>query len=60
MCEEQGVICDLPKRILMVGREPNVVGAALDGFAEHGEASVILALQYGLERISCGGHGDQS
>ena len=43
MCEEQGVICDLPKRILMVGREPNVVGAALDGFAEHGEASVILA-----------------
>src|SRR5215469_7513621 len=45
--EEQCVIRQLPERILVVGAQPLRRWAALDGFAEHRQRRVILALQHG-------------
>src|SRR5215469_2467677 len=45
--EEQRVVRQLPERILVVVAQPLLRRAALDGFAEHRQRRVILALQDG-------------
>src|SRR5689334_6978730 len=45
--EEQGVIRQLPERILVVGAQPLLRRAALDGFVKHRKRRVILPLQHG-------------
>ena len=47
--EEQCVIRQLPEGILVAGAQPLLRRAALDGFAEHRQRRVILALQHGSE-----------
>ena len=47
VCKEQSVIRHLPERILVVGAQPLLGRAALEGFAEHRQRRVILAFQNG-------------
>jgi hypothetical protein len=51
--EEQSVVSDLPKCVLVVARQPDVIWAPLNCFSEDCEGSVILALQYWLKRLNC-------
>ncbi len=46
VCKEESVIRNLPERILVVGAQPLLRRAALDGFAEHRQRRVILAFQH--------------
>src|SRR5262249_39880792 len=55
--EEQRVIRQLPERILVVGAQPLLRRAALDGFAEHRQRRVILALQDGSKHRMRVAHG---
>jgi len=60
VCKEQSVIRHLPESILVVGAQPLLGRAALDGFAEHRQRRVILAFQHGskhrmrvVHRLDC-------
>src|SRR5579862_4524764 len=60
VCKEQSVIRHLPERILVVGAQPLLGRAALDGFAEHRQRRMILAFQHGskhrmrvVHRLDC-------
>src|SRR5262245_11850105 len=55
--EEQRVIRQLPERILVVGAQPLLRRATLDGFAEHRQRRVILALQDGSKHRMRVAHG---
>ena len=48
--KEQRVIRHLPERVLVIGVRPLVCRTALDGFTQHRERGVVLALENGSER----------
>jgi len=54
--KEQRVIRHLPERILVLGAQPLLRRAALDGFAEHRQRRVILAFQHGSQHRMRVGH----